>query len=60
MRILLETPEDKLQCLAYLVSAAVRDDAEPNVVLDFRGEIDRHRAAWRAHRRLERIHGDWK
>ena len=63
MRILLETPEDKLQCLAYLVSATVSDDGEAeafeefrdrveacshNVVLDFSGEIDRHSAAWRA------------
>ena len=63
MRILLQTPEDKLQCLACLVSAAVSDDGEAetfegfrarvgsishNVVLDFPGHLDRHSAAWRA------------
>lgn len=63
MRILLRTPEDKLQCLACLVSAAVSDDGEVetfeefrarvesishNVVLDFGGHLDQHSAAWQA------------
>ena len=63
MRILLETSSDKLQCLAYLVSAAVSGDGEAEtfeefrarvescshgIVLDFLGHLDRHSAAWRA------------